>query len=81
MGSKFVIVLYAPDEQTANRAFDAAFARIAALDACLSDYASDSELSQLSNTAPTPEPVPISDDLLAVLTRAQQISEPIAGRI
>ncbi len=79
MGSKFVIVLYAPDEQLANRALDAAFARIAALDACLSDYASDSELSRLSNAAPTPEPVPVSDDLLAVLTRAQRISEQSHG--
>ena len=49
------------------------------MDACLSDYASDSELSRLSNSAPTPEPVPLSDDLWAVLTRAQQISEQSHG--
>ena len=52
MGSKFVILLYAPDEPTANRAFDAAFARIAALDQCLSDYESDSELTLLEQDGP-----------------------------
>jgi len=56
MGSKFVIVLYAPGEELANRALDAAFARIAALDACLSDYAGDSELCRLSDSAPTSNP-------------------------
>ncbi|MHB8974881.1 MAG: FAD:protein FMN transferase [Pirellulaceae bacterium] len=79
MGSKFVILLYAPDVELANRAFDAAFARIAALDACLSDYSSDSELSRLSNSAPTPDPLPLSNDLWDILTRAQQISEQSQG--
>jgi thiamine biosynthesis lipoprotein len=79
MGSKFTIALYAPDNEAANRAFEAAFARIARLDACLSDYASDSELVKLSASAPTPEPVRLSDDLFAVLFRAQQISERSHG--
>ena len=50
MGSQFIIALYAPDEQAANRAFEKAYARIAALDACLSDYNSDAELVKLSAT-------------------------------
>ena len=79
MGSKFTIALYAPDKEAANRAFEAAFARIAGLDACLSDYASDGELVRLSASAPTPEPVRVSDDLFAVLFRAQQISEQSHG--
>jgi FAD:protein FMN transferase len=79
MGTKFVIVLYAPDAAAANRGFEAAFGRIADLDACLSDYVSDSELSRLSGASPTPEPVPVSDDLLAVLMRAQQISQQTGG--
>lgn len=79
MGSKFVILLYAPDEPTANRAFDAAFARIAALNRCLSDYESDSELTLLSKTAPSPQPVPISADLWAILWRAQEISAQSQG--
>jgi FAD:protein FMN transferase len=79
MASKFTIALYAPDENTANRALDAAFARIAALDACLSDYAPESELVKLSQTAPTAEPVALSDDLFAVLSRAQEISRQSHG--
>jgi thiamine biosynthesis lipoprotein len=79
MGSKFVILLYAPDEPTANRAFDAAFARIAALNQCLSDYESDSELTLLSKTAPSSQPVPISADLWTVLWRAQEISAQSQG--
>ncbi len=79
MGSKFTIVLYAPDEEAANRAFQAAFARIAALDACLSDYSAESELAKFSAAAPTPEPVHLSDDLFAVLTLAQDISEQSQG--
>jgi len=79
MGSEFVILLYAPDEPTANRAFAAAFARIAALNQCLSDYESDSELTLLSKTAPSPQPVPISADLWAILWRAQEISAQSQG--
>jgi len=79
MGSKFVIALYAPDEESANRAFAAAFARIAALDACLSDYAAESELVRLSDSAPTADPIRLSDDLFAVLSRAQAISRQSQG--
>src|SRR5262245_51455855 len=38
MGVPFTIILYAPDEATANGAFQAAFARIAQLNTILSDY-------------------------------------------
>ncbi len=74
MGTKFIIVLYAPDEELANRAFEAAFRRIAELDRTLSDYDEQSELSRLSRTAPTPQRVGVSDDLLAVLSSAQRLS-------
>ncbi len=79
MGSDFVIALYAADEAAANRAFQAAFARIAALDACLSDYLSDSELVKLSAAAPTAEPVRVSDELFPVLWQAQQWAERTQG--
>ena len=48
MGSSFKIVLYSTDAATARRASRAAFDRIAALDATLSDYQPESELSRLS---------------------------------
>jgi FAD:protein FMN transferase len=78
MGTEFRIVLYAPDEATAKKASDAAFARIAQLDGIMSDYQSTSELMQLCKKAGG-EPVPVSDDLLAVLTRALEISRLTDG--
>ena len=79
MGVEFEVVLYAADEATAKRAFAAAFERIAALDRILSDYDPASELSRLSETAPTPEPVQISADLWKVLSSAQTWSRQSDG--
>lgn len=79
MGVPFRIVLYAPDPGTAERAAAAAFARIAALNASLSDYDSDSELSRLSATAGTGHSVPVSPDLWRVLERAQDFAERSDG--
>jgi len=47
MGLPFRIVLYAPDKPTAEAAARAAFDRIHQLNAVLSDYEDDSELSRL----------------------------------
>ncbi len=79
MGTKFIIVLYAPSEELANRGFEAAFARIAALDARLSDYDPGSELSQLSRASPTPQGAGVSKDLWNVLHAAQQLSDATDG--
>ena len=79
MGVPFTIVLYAPDESTANGAFEAAFDRIEELNGILSDYDPESELSRLSRASPTPEPVRISDDLSNVLRAAQRCSEQSDG--
>jgi thiamine biosynthesis lipoprotein len=78
MGTEFRIVLYAPDEPTAKKASDAAFERIAQLDGIMSDYKSTSELMQLCKKAGG-DPEPVSDDLLAVLTRALEISRLTDG--
>ena len=45
MGTSFKIVLYAADKPSANRAFNAAFARVDQLNSIMSDYDSTSELS------------------------------------
>jgi len=79
MGTKVVIVLYAPDAATANRAFAAAFAQIAALDRMLSDYDSTSELMRLCGQSPTASPVPVSEELCEVLTFAQGLSRRTDG--
>ena len=47
MGTRFRIILYAPSEQTARKAATAAYARIAELDATMSDYRPASELMRL----------------------------------
>ena len=55
------------------------FARIEQLNGVLSDYDPDSELSRLSDTAPSRSPVPVSDDLWRVLEFSQQLSEKTDG--
>jgi thiamine biosynthesis lipoprotein len=79
MAVDFVITLYAPDEPAAKRTAAAAFARIKQLDEMMSDYRPQSELSRLSDTAPSAKPVPVSDDLWRVLTRANAISDQTGG--
>src|SRR5262245_55361701 len=73
MGTRFRITVYAVDEASANRAARAAFDRIAALDAIMSDYRPTSELTQLCQKAGG-EPVRVSEDLFFVLSRAQEVA-------
>ncbi len=79
MGMSFGVVLYAPDEAVANRAFSAAFARIEALNGIFSDYDTDSEVSRLCDQAPTAAPVAVSEELAEVLDLAQRLSEKTDG--
>lgn len=78
MGTRFKIILYATDEATANRAAKAAFERIARLDGIMTDYRPTSELMQLCKKAGG-EPVPLSEDLFYVLSRAQEVSRRSEG--
>lgn len=77
MGLPVRILLYAPDQRRAERAAQAAFARIAALDAIMSDHRDDSELRRLesSGTGWTP----ISPDLLEILTAAHALARATDG--
>jgi FAD:protein FMN transferase len=79
MGLPFRIVLYARDAAQAEAAANAAFARIAQLNGILSDYDTDSELSQLSRTSGQGKTVPLSADLWLVLARAQKFSADTDG--
>lgn len=74
MGTLFTITLYAPDETTAKTAADAAFARVAELDAIMSDYQADSELMRLCDQPPG-TPVPISADLFRALQVSQEFAQ------
>ena len=78
MGVQARIVLYAPREDLADRAARAAFDRIAALDAALSDYRPDSELMRLCDRAGGP-PVPVSHDLHAVMAAALDLAQRSDG--
>lgn len=79
MGVEFRIVLYAPNQETAEKGSDAAFERIAQLNRVMSDYDPESELSRLSRSSPTSRPVKVSDDLWRVLHHAQKLSERTEG--
>jgi thiamine biosynthesis lipoprotein len=71
MGLPVRIVLHA-DEQTAGDAARAAFDRIAALDAMMSDYRPDSELRRVELGAG--EPVAVSPELFRTLARARDVA-------
>jgi thiamine biosynthesis lipoprotein len=78
MASAFKIVLYSTDDVSARRASRAAYDRIAALNAVLSDYDPESELSRLSRSAGG-GPVAVSGDLFDVLERSKRIFERSGG--
>jgi len=80
MGSAFELVLYAPDAAIAKSASAAAFRRIAELDQALSDYQPESELNRLCRTAGSGRAVPVSRDLLTVLTKSVELSKRTDGR-
>jgi thiamine biosynthesis lipoprotein len=73
MGTLARIVVFAGSEKDASDASRAAFDRIAALDATLSDYRTDSELSVLARHAGG-GPVVVSEDLFAVLAASQRLA-------
>lgn len=78
MGASFKIVLYSTDEAAARDASRHAFDRIAALDATLSDYQPESELSRLGEKAGGP-PVPVGADLFDVLAVSRSWNEKTGG--
>lgn len=78
MGTPCRVKFFAAGEEEARRARRAAFAEIAAVDAALSDYRPESELSRLSARAGQGETA-ISEPLHAVLSAAQRTSEMSGG--
>lgn len=77
MGLPVRILLHASDERRAQAAASAAFARIAALDAMMSDYRPESELRRLESAGR--QWTPVSPDLLEVLTAAVSIARATDG--
>jgi thiamine biosynthesis lipoprotein len=78
MGTTFKIILYASDQEAADKASRAAFARVADLDGIMSDYKPASELMRLCAKAGG-DPVKVSDDLWTVLERAREVSKRSDG--
>ena len=82
MGTEFRVVLYADEATRAERAAAAAFERIHALDAALSDYQPESELARLGarsdGGAPT-EWIQVSAELFALLRVSADVARASAG--
>ncbi len=78
MGTTFEIRVRAPSAEDGRAAIDAAFDEIDRLEALLSEWKETSEVSAL-NRAAGGAPVAIGADLLAVLTRAAEISQRTGG--
>lgn len=78
MGTTFRIVLYAADEVTAKKAAQAAFARVAELNAIMSDYQPTSELMRLCQKAGGP-PVAVSVDLFEILRKSEELAQMSDG--
>lgn len=78
MGMPVHLVVYAPTTQQAQTAGKAAYQRVKQLDGVLSDWKPDSELNRLCAKAGG-GPVPVSDDLFAVLLKAKRLAEATQG--
>ena len=78
MGTLVRIKLYAGGADQAKAAFRAAFARIAELDAALSDYRPESELNRVCRTA-IGTPVAAGADLFRVLAASRKLADDTDG--
>jgi thiamine biosynthesis lipoprotein len=74
MGTKFRIIIYAPDQATADKASKAAFERVEELNRIMSDYNPESELMRLCAKSGG-DPVAVSEELFFVLSRAQEVAK------
>ena len=79
MGVPWTVTVHAASPAAGERGVAAALDEVERLEAILSDYRADSELSRLSAAAPTDRPVPVSDDLWGVLTRAVAFRDSSTG--
>ncbi len=79
MGVPFRIILHAENQEHGTQAAKAAFARISELNAVLSNYETDSELSQLGYQSGSQGWTPTSADLFRILVRAQRLAQLTDG--
>lgn len=74
MGVQCRIVIYGEDRASTENAAAAAFAEVARLDAIMSDYRAESEVSRLSDSAGGDGYVPVSEDLFSILATSKSVS-------
>jgi FAD:protein FMN transferase len=82
MGTQFRVVLYAGSEAQARRAAERALDRIAEVEAALSDYREDSELSRVEArlaSLPPGAPVEVGPDLLQASLRSIALAAATGG--
>ncbi len=80
MATTFRISLHAETQVQAEAAADAAFKRIAALNAVFSDYEPNSELMQLCSAGPN-QPFQASDDLFTLISRSLEFARLTEGSL
>ncbi len=78
MGTRVSITVYSADVDGAHAAIAAAFAEIDRLEAVLSEWRQDSEVSRI-NQAAGGAPVKISPDTMAILRRGKEINKLTGG--
>lgn len=78
MGTRFVLVCYAKDQASANRAADEAFEVAERLNTIASDYLPKSEISRLSTHLPNTV-IPVSTTLYSLLDKAREVAELTHG--
>jgi len=78
LGTVVRIVFYSDDQEQAAELARQCFGRVKELNAMLSDYLPDSEVSQLSKL-PIGKPHKVSDELFTIVAYAQAISEKTEG--
>lgn len=79
LGTTVRLVIYAGSEELADEAARGAFARVRELNSRLSDYDADSELNEFCRRSGSGQAVPVSDDLWAVLVRAEELARASDG--
>ncbi len=80
MATTFRISVHADSKAQAEAAADAAFKRIAALNAVFSDYEPNSELMQLCNAGPN-KPFKASDDLFTLISHSLEFARLTEGAL
>lgn len=79
MGTVFRLVMYAPSDSLAEQAATRAFMAVDSMNAIMSDYLPESELSRLCLTAGTGSSVQVSDDLWKILNLSVAFSRKSDG--